>query len=177
MPDRTIEYRKLDDIVEWDQNPKDHDIGTIILSIRRFGFQSPLLVNDATGVLMAGHGRVEALKQMRNGHQPLPDGIRRDGTDWLVPVVRGTQLPAEEAAAYSLADNRLVELGGWHEEALGELLVGIAGQGVGLEGIGWDEEEVNELLQTFLPFDPGRVGRLDQKARARCPRCGHVFTP
>jgi len=177
MPERRIEYLKLDDVVEWDRNPKDHDIGAIILSIRRFGFQAPLLVNDQTGVLMAGHGRLHALMQMRNGGESLPDGIHRDGDDWLVPAVRGAELPPEEAEAYALADNRLVELGGWHEEVLGELLVETAKWGVGLEGVGWDEEEVNELLQTFQPFDPGRVTPLDQKAKVRCPECGHEFTP
>jgi len=36
MADLTLEYLKLTDVVEWDRNPKDHEIGKIILSIRRF---------------------------------------------------------------------------------------------------------------------------------------------
>jgi len=153
MADRIIEYVKLGGIGEWDENPKDHDIGAIVLSIRRFGFQSPLLMNDATGVLMAGHGRLEALRQMRDGGEALPDGIHKDGADWLVPVVRGAELSQEEAEAYSLADNRLVELGGWHEEELAGLLARIAETG-DLTGIGWDEDDIAELMRRHMPPVP-----------------------
>ena len=57
-----VEYMLLDEITEADINVKDHDIGAIHESMNRFGFTSPLLMNEATMKLVAGHGRIEALK-------------------------------------------------------------------------------------------------------------------
>jgi hypothetical protein len=41
MSETRIEYRVLDDVVEAERNPKDHDLGAVITSIRRFGFVNP----------------------------------------------------------------------------------------------------------------------------------------
>ena len=35
-----IEYIDLDDVIEADSNPKDHDLGVIYESIKRFGLQT-----------------------------------------------------------------------------------------------------------------------------------------
>ena len=63
----------LSEITEADRNVKDHDIGAIHESMNRFGFTSPLLMNEATKKLVAGHGRVEALRQKK------PLKVYRDG--------------------------------------------------------------------------------------------------
>ena len=60
-----VEYTKLSEILEADRNVKDHDIGAIHESMNRFGFTSPLLLNESSGKLVAGHGRIEALKQKK----------------------------------------------------------------------------------------------------------------
>ena len=59
-----LEYLKLDEILPADANPKDHDIGEIYMSIKRFGFTEPPVRNETTGKLVAGHGRLETLKQL-----------------------------------------------------------------------------------------------------------------
>ncbi len=53
-----IVFTKLSEIQEADRNVKDHDIGSIHESMNRFGFTSPLLMNEATNKLVAGHGRI-----------------------------------------------------------------------------------------------------------------------
>ena len=50
-----IKYFRLDEIIGADLNPKDHDIGMIIQSIKRFGFTSPLLRNEKTEKLDIFH--------------------------------------------------------------------------------------------------------------------------
>ncbi len=57
-----IQYTKLSDIAEADVNPKDHDIGAIHESMNRFGFTSPLLMNEATDALtnVDGAGAIAA---------------------------------------------------------------------------------------------------------------------
>jgi len=58
---------------------------------------------DKTGSIIAGHGRVEAAKQL---------GLA------TVPVIRLEHLTESEKRAYILADNRLAEKAGWDREIL-----------------------------------------------------------
>lgn len=141
---------KLSDITEADRNVKDHDIGAIHESMNRFGFTSPLLMNESTQKLVAGHGRVEALRQKKQFNEDRPANIEvaEDG-DWLVPVIRGVYFEnEEEAQAYLLADNRLTELGGWDTNALLEELQ-ILSENSGLEGTGFDDADLNNLMQEY----------------------------
>lgn len=141
---------KLSEITEADRNVKDHDIGAIHESMNRFGFTSPLLMNESTGKLVAGHGRVEALRQKKqfNEDRPANIDVAEDG-DWLVPVIRGVYFAnEEEAQAYLLADNRLTELGGWDTNALLEELQTLA-ENSGLAGTGFDDADLNNLMQEY----------------------------
>ena len=123
--DIRVEYVPLGEIVGADVNPKDHDIGQIYQSMKRFGFTSPVMLNEQTGKLLAGHGRLETLAMFKKGGDKPPERIRvreEDG-EWLVPILRGINFDSDvEAQAYLLADNRLTELGGWHtDELIGSL--------------------------------------------------------
>jgi len=68
------------------RNAKLHDVGDIDASFDDFGFVDRLIINQTTGHLVGGHGRIEALvKRKKEGKEP-PDGIVRmaDG-EWQVP--------------------------------------------------------------------------------------------
>ena len=54
-----IEYAPLADLIaaKHKRNPKDHDIGAISRSVNRFGFTAPVIIDERTGYLAAGHGR------------------------------------------------------------------------------------------------------------------------
>jgi hypothetical protein len=149
-----IEYIDLDDIIEADSNPKDHDIGVIYQSIKRFGFNNPIMLNEATGKLLAGHGRLQTLKMMKDNGEPAPDriNVEKDLEDdriefWYVPVLKGVSIEnVAEAQAYLLADNRITELGGWQPMDLMESLTDIIEQTGNLEGTGYDLEDVETIL-------------------------------
>ena len=144
-----IVFTKLSEIQEADRNVKDHDIGSIHESMNRFGFTSPLLLNEATGKLVAGHGRIEALKQKKHFKEGVPANIKVDDEsgEWLVPVIRGVSFKnEEEAQAYLLADNRLVELGGWNTNALIEELEKLAEES-SLEGTGFDDADIQAMYE------------------------------
>ena len=147
--DSKVEYVALSEIIGADVNPKDHDIGQIYQSMKRFGFTSPIMMNEITGKLLAGHGRLETLAMFKKGGDTPPDRIRvreEDG-EWLVPVLRGINFDSDvEAQAYLLADNRLTELGGWHTDELVMSLQGILQEGGDLEGVGWDLDDVEDLI-------------------------------
>ena len=73
-----IVFTPLSEIQEADRNVKDHDIGSIHESMNRFGFTSPLLMNEKTGKLVAGHGRIETLKQKKQFNESPPSNIQVD---------------------------------------------------------------------------------------------------
>jgi ParB-like chromosome segregation protein Spo0J len=105
------------------RNPKAHDLGVIDQSIRRFGFVSPIVLDERTGRLMAGHGRLETLERGKAAGEKPPDRIIEKDGEWLVPVIRGAEFGDDhEAEAYVVADNQTTILGGWNEEELAAVL-------------------------------------------------------
>ncbi|GAA5513621.1 hypothetical protein Dcar01_02365 [Deinococcus carri] len=122
-----IEYLPLDQLARWPGNPKEHAESAIAASISRFGFRDPLAIDEASGRLIAGHGRLSVLERAHAAGHPAPQfvQVREDGM-WLVPVTRGASFGSEdEAAAYLVAHNRTGELGGWNDELLGSLLANL----------------------------------------------------
>ncbi|UVK55341.1 ParB N-terminal domain-containing protein [Mesorhizobium sp. AR02] len=90
-------------------NAKTHSkkqIGQIARSVKRFGFQSPVIIN-ADNVVLAGHGRIEAAKLL---------GLA------LIPCLRVTGLSDAEERAFVIADNKIAANGGWDRGILAESL-------------------------------------------------------
>ena len=145
--DIEVQYIPLADIVEADNNPKDHDIGQIYQSIKRFGFTQPIMMNENTGKLLAGHGRLQTLQTMKDAGEKVPTRIKEKDGDWLVPVLKGISFEDDmEAQAYLIADNRLTELGGWNTGDLVESLQEMIENGLDLDGIGYDFEDLENLV-------------------------------
>lgn len=127
MTELRIEYMGLDDLVPDERNPKGHRLDLIDNSYSEFGYVESVVMDERTGKLLAGHGRLEQLQARRRDGKPAPDGIevRPDGT-WAVPVTRGTATKDDaHAAAFLVAANKLTEAGGWRDDALSELLHGL----------------------------------------------------
>lgn len=134
------EYVSLDDLHarRAPKNAKKHRLDELNASMRRFGYTAPPMINEATGTLIAGHGRLDTLMERRRSGQPPPDGVFERDSKWLVPVLRGIAFATDvEAVAYLMADNRLTEIGGndWH--LLHEMATEVAASGEGLLGTGF----------------------------------------
>lgn len=130
------------------KNPKEHDIDEIIASFGRFDFVAFPTIDEATQVMVAGHGRCEALQTMKDRGDAPPGGVElgADG-EWMVPIVRGVSFRNEhERDAYVIADNQNVIKGGWKFDALTEMLQELESEG-GFEGIGFDQIELASLLE------------------------------
>src|SRR4051812_38924102 len=84
-----VEYLPLGSLKVASRNPKKHHIDTVLATMERFGYVSPMILNERSGRLVAGHGRLESLKKAKTEGKQPPDRIRVKDGDWLVPVVRG----------------------------------------------------------------------------------------
>ena len=86
-----IETIPLTQIKEYDGNPRHNDaaVGPVAESIKSFGFKIPVIV-DAENVLIAGHTRIKAARQL---------GMTE------VPAVRADDLTPEQIKAFRVADN------------------------------------------------------------------------
>ena len=145
--DIQVEYLPLSQIVGADINPKDHDIGQIYQSIKRFGFTQPIMMNENTGKLLAGHGRLQTLQQMKQGGEKIPNRIKEKDGEWLVPVLKGISFEDDmEAQAYLVADNRLTELGGWNTGELVDTLQELVEGGFSLDGVGYDFDDLETMV-------------------------------
>lgn len=154
---RRLEWLPLAAIKPAGRNPKRHDVTTLGTSVARFGYVEPMVMDERTGRLVAGHGRREALMKMRAADEQPPEGVRVDAEsgEWCAPVLRGWSSRSDtEAEAYLLASNRLVETGGWDDSQLAELLKGLADQDA-LDGVGFGEDDIARLLESAAgPYVP-----------------------
>ena len=95
-----IKNVKIDALKPYDRNARTHSdkqINQIAASIKQFGFNNPVLIDDGN-LIIAGHGRVEAAKILE-----LEE----------VPTVCLSHMTDAEKKAYIIADNRLAEKAGW----------------------------------------------------------------
>ena len=147
-PDLRIDYVPLGDLIRWPRNPREHDLGAIHASVQRFGFVSPIIVDETSGRIVAGHGRLDLLQAMRRRGEPPPPRIRvRDDGEWLVPVIRGITFASElEAEAYLVADNQMTLLGTWNDADLVAMLERQAAAHT-LLGTGFDGDDLDALLE------------------------------
>lgn len=136
-----IELRKLDDIRPYERNPRinDHAVEAVAASLAEFGFRQPIVV-DADGVIIAGHTRWKAAKQL---------GLAK------VPVHVATDLSPEQARAYRLADNKTGELAEWDLEILPIELNELREGGFDMDVLAFDEEELGKLLSSAQGMTEG----------------------
>lgn len=100
-----VVYRTPASLTPDPRNARTHpkrQIAQIIASIGAFGFTNPILADEA-GVVIAGHGRLRAAKEM--------------GLD-QVPVIELAGLSEAQKKALRLADNKIALNAGWDLEIL-----------------------------------------------------------
>jgi DNA modification methylase len=140
-----IERWPIDRLLPYAANARTHDseqVAQIAASIAEFGFNVPCLI-DERGVLIAGHGRLLAARKLG-----LAD----------VPVIRLDHLSDAQARAYRIADNQIALNAGWDDQVLAAELARLKEDGVGLDLLGFAEDELDRLLASL---DEGGVGSAD----------------
>lgn len=145
-----IKYIKLDDLIPDERNPKTHNVDAIMESIKRFGFISPIIRNDHNDTLLAGHGRLKALKKLYKDGNEIPKNIKAEEDTWYVPTIDGVSIEDEQdQMAYIIADNRIVQLGSWNTPQLVEAIEVIAEATGTLDGVGFAELDIDKIYEAI----------------------------
>src|ERR1700722_18613258 len=84
-----VEYLPLSGLKPATRNPKSHQVKTVLASMERFGYVAPMILDERSGRLVAGHGRLESLKRTKQAGQKPPDRIRVIDGEWLLSLGRG----------------------------------------------------------------------------------------
>jgi len=122
-PPRLIWIRVKDAIgLLWIENPKLHDVGGVIVSLQKHGYQEfPKFdktltnVNGGKGAIKAGNGRIESLYRMEADEMEMPRGLAKlkGSGDWAVAIGVGVDAESEALAkSYAVDSNNLTMAGG-----------------------------------------------------------------
>lgn len=128
-----IETRAIEALIPYINNARTHSdaqVAQIAASIREFGWTNPVLVDGESGII-AGHGRLMAARKL---------GMSE------VPVIELAHMTPAQKRAYILADNKLALNSGWDDDLLKLELGELQTEGFDLELIGFDADELNDLM-------------------------------
>ncbi len=143
-------------------NPRRGDLDAVEDSLRRFGQVRPVLANEQGTILAGNHTYRAAMERL----------------GWTEVAAVRSSLAREEERAYLLADNRLADLGAYHDEALIDALTEL-GEGGRLEGTGYSFDDLDDLISradrvatTALEEFEGGYAETDEEHEAREARAG-----
>jgi DNA modification methylase len=142
-PAAKVEIWPIEQLTANPRNARVHgpeQIEQIRASLREFGWTMPVLVRE-NGMLIAGHGRLEAAKL---------EGIRE------VPTIVARGWTEAQCQAYAICDNKLTDSSHWDEELLRLELGDLREAGLNLTLTGFDQDELDRILvvEPELDADP-----------------------
>lgn len=155
--------KNINDLIPYINNARTHSeeqINQICASINEYGFTNPVLI-DEKGMIIAGHGRVEASKKLNMKE---------------VPCIILENLKEAQKKAYIIADNKMALNAGWDEELLKLELENLKELDFDLTLTGFDEIELDGILNSYYEEEP-KENQEDfdiEKKLCRCPSCGHI---
>ena len=132
-PADKVERRKVADLIPYARNARTHSdaqVAQIAASINEWGWTTPVLVDEAGGII-AGHGRVMAARKL--GLVDVPVMVARDWSE-------------AQKKAYVLADNQLAVNAGWDMELLKVEIDDLSVERFDLDLLGFDEKTLSNLL-------------------------------
>jgi ParB-like chromosome segregation protein Spo0J len=158
-----VEMVPIDLITRHPANFREHDIGAISESIRRWGVWRPLVVQKSTGFILVGNGEHEALRDvLKRGTAP----------------VRWIDVDDANALAILLADNWIPSRGRNMPAELLEVMRTLQEERELFESTGADDDDVEKILLE-LEDEEGLGKPLStpkpRKKTATCPECGAKF--
>lgn len=143
----------VSEMAEHPENPNVGDVGLISSSIETHGWYGAVIVQESTGYVLAGNHRLKAAKWQKAKKIPA---IVVDVDDDL-------------ARRIMVADNGTAAAAHPDTEQLAALLTEFLDHDAGLDGLGFDSDDLDRLVEDLST--PG----LDPEDRATCETCGQVL--
>lgn len=139
---------KIANLKPYDKNARTHSseqVEQIAKSIAEFGFTNPLLIDEKYN-LIAGHGRLEAIKQL--------NAVKyKDNPILELPCIICEGLSEIQRKALIIADNKIALNAGWDEVILQSELNELDLSGFDMSLVGFSESEIDELLDFNENYD------------------------
>jgi len=161
-----VAYIATTDVIPYANNPRTHSdqqVAQVAASIKEFGFNNPILLDEHNGII-AGHGRLAAAQKLSME---------------LVPTITLVGLTEAQRKAYVIADNKLTENGGWDNDLLAVEIERLKELEIDVDLTGFDAEELQVITQdaAFEPASEDEQGQLDEldPKWIDCPHCGKEF--
>lgn len=133
MQELKIQYQGLDDLIPYENNPRNNEnaVDAVAESIKEFGFKIPIVISSDK-VVLAGHTRIKAAKKL---------GLKE------VPCIIADDLTDEQIRAFRLADNKSAEIATWDEEKLEQELAQIMDIDMSLFGFNGEETDFADEVE------------------------------
>ena len=147
-------WESIDNLVPWDQNPRmnDHSVDKVANSIKRFGFGAPIVARREDRMVIAGHTRLKAAKQL--------------GLD-VVPV-RYLDLDPADAKMLALADNKIGEIADWDNDELDRIINDLALSAEDMEDLGWSQSDLDGFFEPVFDSQEEPKEEIDIKDLDLC---------
>jgi DNA modification methylase len=136
---------KIESLIPYVNNARTHSdaqVAQIAGSIKEFGFNNPVLIDEESGII-AGHGRVLAARKLNLN---------------TVPCIKLNHLSPARRKAYILADNKLALNAGWDNDILRLELADLKELDIDTDLTGFTLDEIAELNPNIT------VGLTDEDA-------------
>ena len=120
------------------RNVRQGDIGAISGSLQQHGQYRPIVVQKATGLILAGNHTYKAAKAL----------------GWKQVAATFVDCDDEQALRILLIDNRANDLATYDDNALSEMLKELLETDLGLDGTGFDPDDLDDLLTLLDTASP-----------------------
>lgn len=148
-------HTPINELTPHPNNVRQGDIGAIIQSLKHHGQYRPIVAQQSTRHILAGNHTWKAAKALK----------------WPTIAVTYIDCDNEQALRILLTDNRLNDISTYDDAALTELLKQLAVTEQGLNGTGFDGDELDDLIKlTDTPL-PNPTNAVTPEA---CPNCGYT---
>jgi len=166
MEDLKIVMIPIDKLTPYEKNARKHaerDVEQIKASILADGFNDPVGVWGKKNIIVEGHGRVIACKEL---------GYKE------VPCIRLDYLTDEQRREYAIRHNRAAEFSLWDFQMLAEEIADLEAEGVDMSGLEFRldrEDEAPEMVTGTGAVEYGEEAFGDDRFQCECPNCGFRF--
>ena len=142
---------KVDELIPHPKNPNTHpesQIKILAQNIRYHGWRHPIVVSKLSGYIVAGHGRLEAAKEL---------GVS------IVPVEYQDFSSEDNELAVLVGDNRLAELSSLDLNSLQDIVDGFKNSDFDTILVGYEKTDLDALLGDKKPdFEDEEEKELSQ---------------